>query len=236
MVLSENRAGDRMDYNERLKNAKIAMIDIGKRMYQKNFIASNDGNISFKLCDDRYLVTPTGICKGDMCEADLIITDESGILVEGNKKVTSEVKMHLAVYETRSDIKAVVHAHPPKSTAFAACGIKLDKIILPEMIFALGKINLTDYGTPSTTEIPDTVRVYIKDANALLLKNHGALTVGTSLHEAYFAMETLEHYASICLYAHLLGGAVELSEAQVKKLFEVRGDTYGLNNDIFEKQ
>jgi L-fuculose-phosphate aldolase len=206
------------------------MLEVGKRMYQKGFVASNDGNISARLDDKRLLITPTGVCKGDLTENDLLIVDYDGNVIEGTKKPTSEIKMHLVIYKVRADVNAVVHAHPQKATAFAVAHMPLDKITLPEMVFALGKINLTEYGTPSTNEIPDTVKEYILDANALLLRNHGALTVGAGLMEAYFAMETLEHFASISFYAKLLGGEKELSISQTRELFKIRTDVFGKNN------
>ena len=203
------------------------MLEAGRRLYQKGFVASNDGNLSARLEDGTFLITPTGICKGDMAEADLLVIDAQGAVVRGTKKVTSEVKMHLAVYESRPDIDAVVHAHPQKATAFAVAHIPLDKITLPEMVFALGKVGMTDYATPSTEGLPRAVQKQIVDSNALLLKNHGALTVGNSVMEAYFAMETLEHFASISYYASQLGGAKALGERQIAELFRVRSEVYG---------
>ena len=211
------------------------IIEAGRRLYQKNMVASNDGNISCRLSEHEFLVTPTGVCKGDMTEDMLLKVDGEGNVLEGHGKATSEVKMHLAVYQERPDVKAVVHAHPRKATAFALAHIGFDEITMPEAVLALGNIALTEYGTPSTDEIPLAVRKTIKTANALLLMNHGALTVGQSPMDAYFNMESLEHFAAISLYARLLGGAHPLSEAQARELFRVRSEVYGKTSPFLEQ-
>ena len=203
------------------------IFEAGRRLYQKGFVASNDGNISARLDDGRIMITATGICKGDLSNDDLLIVDMKGAVLQGNKKPTSEMKMHLAVYEMRKDVQGIVHAHPPKVTAFAVAGLPLDKTTLPEVIFSLGKIALSEYGTPSTQQIPEAVSKVISDSDAVMLANHGALTVGDSVMNAYFKMETLEHFAGISLYARQLGGERVLSEEQEKELFRVRSDVFG---------
>lgn len=212
------------------------IVEAGRRLYQKNMVASNDGNISARLSEKELLITPTGVCKGDMTEDMLLKVDMEGNVLEGYLKATSEMKMHLAVYQQRPDVKAVVHAHPQKATAFAVAHLGFDEIILPEAIFALGNIELAEYGTPSTEEIPQAVRKKINAADALLLANHGALTVGKTPMEAYFNMETLEHFAAIALYAKQLGGACALSEEQVKKLIQVRSQVYGKTSPFLESR
>jgi len=142
-------------------------------------------------------------------------------------KPTSEMKMHLAVYEIRCDVYAVVHAHPPHATAFAVAGLDLDKITLPEVVFSLGSISTAEYGTPSTQEIPLAVERHIRHSDALLLANHGALTVGANVMEAYFKMETLEHFAKISILARQLGGERVLDEKQQQELFRVRTEVFG---------
>lgn len=206
------------------------IVEVGKRMYQKNLVASNDGNISCRLSDTEILITPTGVCKGDMTEDQLLKIDLDGNIISGYMRATSEMKMHLMVYKERLDVKAVVHAHPQKATAFAVARIGFDKVTLPEAVFALGNIALTEYGTPSTVELPNAVKKHIVYADALLLANHGALTVGKTPMEAYFNMETLEHYAAISLYARQLGGEKCLDEAQTRELFRIRSEVFGKPN------
>ncbi len=203
------------------------IVEVGKRLYAKGFVASNDGNISVRTGENEILITPTCVCKGDMSAEQLIIVDMDGKLVSGFLKPTSEMKMHLAVYRKRQDVKAIVHAHPQKATAFAVAGKGLDKITLPEVVFSLGAVNLAEYGTPSTDQVPKTVEKHIMSSDALLLSNHGALTVGTSVMEAYYKMETLEHFAAISLYARLLGGEKALSSQQAEALFRVRAEVFG---------
>jgi L-fuculose-phosphate aldolase len=203
------------------------ITEIGKRLYYKGFVAGNDGNISCRVNDNEILITPTGVSKGYMAEDDMIKVDLEGNVVSGHLKPTSEMKMHLAAYRSRNDVFAVVHAHPPKATAFAVSGVRLDRITLPEVIFTLGSIALSEYGTPSTEEIPRNVGKYINKSDAILLANHGALTVGRDLMEAYYKMETLEHFAEISIYAKLLGGERALSQKQVEELFRVRTEVFG---------
>lgn len=208
------------------------ILEVGKRLYSKGLVASNDGNISVRLDDGRIMITATGVCKGDLTADDILITDEEGNLLMGVKKPTSEIKMHLAVYKKRSDVNAIVHAHPPKTTAFAVAGLNLDKLTLPEVIFSLGSIAFAEYGTPSTQQLPDEVSKVIENSDAVILANHGALTVGTNVMDAYFKMETLEHFAQITIYARQLGGGRELSSEEKKELFRVRSDVFGKKGDL----
>jgi L-fuculose-phosphate aldolase len=206
---------------------RLDIVEIGKRMYAKNFVASNDGNISIKISDNALLITPSGVSKGYMSPEDMLKVDMEGNVLEGSLKPSSEIKMHLEVYKKRADVFAVVHAHPQKATAFAVAHKCFDKVTLPEIIFSLGKVCLAEYGTPSTYEIPKAVGKYIQESDALLLANHGALTVGKDVYDAYYKMETVEHFAAISLYARQLGGEVALDEDEIKKLLEIKSKMYG---------
>lgn len=203
---------------------KKEMCDIGRRIYQNGFVAANDGNFSVKVNDNEFYCTPTGVSKGFMTPDMILKVDGKGNLLEPNAKYrpSSEFKMHLGVYRNRSDVGAVVHAHPPVATAHAVCGKSLNTMIMPEVIIFLGEVPLTDYGTPSTEEIPDAIEGAIQNHDAVLLENHGALSVGINLTQAYFRMETLEYWAKINLYTQQLGGRQELSDAQVSRLLEIR--------------
>ncbi len=199
------------------------IVEAGRRLHARFFVASNDGNISARLGEDRFLVTPTGVNKGDLAPEDLLLVDGRGDVLAGARKPTSEMKMHLAIYRLRADVRAVVHAHPPAATGFAACRIRLDQdVLLPEVIFSLGRIGFAEYGTPSTEEIPRAVEKEIAGCEALLLANHGAITVGEEVLAAYYRMEVLEMYARVRLVTRLLGEPKALSTAQVRELEKVR--------------
>src|SRR5206468_4621992 len=144
----------------------------------------------------------------------MVVTDLDGKKIAGERNPSSEMQMHLEVYRQRPDVQAVVHAHPPVATAFAVAGIPLDRAVLAEVVTTLGSIPIAEYATPSTRELPDAVRKYIKAHDAMLLANHGALTVGTDLFSAYYKMETIEHFAKISLVARLLGGERLLSRQE----------------------
>lgn len=211
---------------------KLDIVEVGRRLYNKGFVASNDGNISIRISDSEIIITPTGVSKGFMNAADLITVNLDGNVISGGKKPSSEMKMHLAVYRKRPDVKAVVHAHPQKATAFAVANLGFEKITLPEVVFSLGCISLAEYGTPTTYEVPEAVGRHIGGSDALLLANHGALTVGSDVYDAYYKMETLEHFASISLYARSIGGEKALDARQTDELFRVRREVYG-KNDTF---
>lgn len=208
-----------MDRESSLRNE---IVEIGKRLYMKDFVASNDGNISCRLSGDELLITPTGVSKGFMSPDQILKVDYNGNVISGFMKPTSEMKMHLAVYRCRPDVKAVVHAHPPTATGFAVAGIGFERITLPEVIFNLGKIELSEYGTPTTEKVPEAVEKKIGCCDALLLANHGALTVGDDVRDAYYKMETLEAVAKITFVARTLGNENALSDIQVKELYNIR--------------
>ena len=200
-----------------------AICQVGKLLYDRGYVAANDGNISLKVEEDRLLITPSGVSKGRMTPDMLLVTDLEGKVVEGDRHPSSEGKMHLAVYRGRPDVRAVVHAHPPVSTAFAVRREGLETPYLSELVAGLGKVPCTDaFAMLSTEEVPESVEPYLPDHNALLLANHGALTVGADAITAYYRMETLELFAKISLTAHLLGGEKEISEENIQKLIDLR--------------
>lgn len=207
-----------------LHQVKKDMILCCQRMYNRGYVAANDGNLSLKLGNDRVLCTPTGKSKGFLTEDQLIVVDMDGTMVSGPRgfRPSSEIKMHLMVYREREDISSVVHAHPPISTGFAVAGIPLEKCVLPEVVIVLGAVPIAAYGTPSTEEIPNNIKKLIQDYDAFLLENHGALTLGFDVVNAYEKMETMEHFAQISLTARMLGQENTLSKENVIKLMQVR--------------
>jgi L-fuculose-phosphate aldolase len=203
------------------------IVEVGRRLYARGYTASNDGNISARLDDGRLLMTPKSVCKGFMSPEMMCITDLEGRKLAGDRDPSSEMQMHLEVYRQRPDVKAVVHAHPPLATGFAVAGIPLDKAVLAEVVTTLGSVPIAEYATPSTKELPEAVRKYVKAHDGMLLANHGALTLGADLFSAYYKMETIEHFAKISLVARLLGGERLLSREEVFRLQGLRG-TYGI--------
>ncbi|MBA2354519.1 MAG: class II aldolase/adducin family protein [Luteitalea sp.] len=206
---------------------RAEICEVGRRLYARGYVASNDGNISVRLDDQHLLATPKNVSKGFMTPDMMVVTDMQGRKVAGDRDASTELKMHLAVYETRPDVRAVVHAHPPLATGFAVAGIPLDRATLAEVIFTLGSVPIADYATPSTTELPDAVRRYISAHDGLLLANHGALTAGQGLMNAYYKMETIEHFAQITLVARQLGRENLISRDEVDRLQGLR-DFYGI--------
>lgn len=198
------------------------IVEVGRRIWLRGYVAANDGNISARLGPEVFLTTPTGVSKGFMTPEMIVKVNGRGERISGELKPSSEVKLHLAAYRDRPDVQAVVHAHPPISTAFAVAGIPLSKCTLPEVIISLGSVPLAEYGTPSTEELPASLGKVLQDYNAFLLENHGALTLGPDVFTAYHRMETIEHFAAISLAARQLGREQELPPQRVSQLMEVR--------------
>src|SRR6266853_5350938 len=203
------------------------IVEVGRRMYAREYTDANAGNISVRLGADRLLMTPKNVCKGFMTPDMMCITDLDGKKLQGDLDPSTEMLMHLEVYRHRPDVQAVVHAHPPTATGFAVAGIPLDRAVLAEVLTTLGSIPLAEYATPSTAELPEAVRKYIKAHDGMLLANHGALTVGADLYGAYYKMETIEHFAKISLVARMLGRENLISREEVMRLQDLRG-SYGI--------
>jgi L-fuculose-phosphate aldolase len=191
------------------------IVEIGLRLYDRGLIVAAEGNISVRLADNRILVTPAGLCKGRMAAEDLVVVDTAGTKLQGERSPSSELPMHLTAFAIRPDIGACVHAHPPYATAFAVSGIALADCILPEVVAILGSVPLTEYATPSTQEVGDSIAKYLERFDAFLLKNHGVLTIGSDLEEAYRKMEIVERFAEIVSIARGLGAVDELDCRQV---------------------
>jgi L-fuculose-phosphate aldolase len=206
---------------------RAEIVEVGRRMYARGYVASNDGNISARLDAERLITTPKSVSKGFMTPDMMVVVDHQGRKLAGDRDPSSELPMHLEIYRNRPDVTAVVHAHPPLATGFAVAGIPLTRAVLAEVITTLGSIPIAEYGTPSTSELPEAVRKYIKAHDGLLLANHGAVTCGVGVTAAYYKMETIEHFAKISLVARLLGREHLISREEVERLQGLRG-MYGI--------
>lgn len=210
-----------MDWQKELM-LRQEIAKVGKRLWQDGLVAHNDGNISAKINDDWILITPSGVNKGTLKPYQIIKIHLQNGRIEGNSKPSLETPIHLAIYEIRSDVKAIVHAHPPYATAFAAAGIALMEPVFPEMIVRFGEIPLVSYATPGTERLAEMVAEAIQDHDAALLQNHGAITVGRNLEEACGLMEALEWTAKVLWLAKALGNAIPLSPSEIARLFSMR--------------
>lgn len=199
------------------------ICEIGRRAYAREMGAANDGNISVLLDDGTLLCTPTAVSKGFMTPDMICRIDRDGALVEDRGyRPSTEMKMHLCVYDHRPDVRSVVHAHPLYATVHAICGKPMTAQIMPESTMFLGEVPLTPYGTPSTPELSDAIIPYLERHDALLLENHGALSYGHDLTSAYFKMEALDYYAKVLFLAAQYGGAREFNAEQIEKLLHIR--------------
>lgn len=212
-------------------SSKKKLVEICHKVYAKGFVAAYDGNISCRTSDNTVLITRSGICKGDVKEKDIVEIDLNGKSLSGKNKISTEHKIHLIAYKKRKEVNAVVHCHPVYATTFALLGEALDKHYLPEVFLTLGKIPLCKYATPSTDQVPKSLEPYINYSWAMLLQNHGAVTLGKTLDDAYFKMEKLEHAAKIILLARLLGKPRELSKKNINDILKISAGTYGIVPD-----
>lgn len=203
------------------------LVDVCHRLYARGLVTATDGNVSVRLANGNILATRSGINKGMVTERDFVEVTPEGVQVSGNGKPSTEIAMHLFIYQQRSDVQAVVHAHPTYATGFATARIPLNRCTFPEVIVGLGAIPLAEYATPSTPEVAASLAAYVRNSDAILLANHGAVTFGPDLYDAYFKMEKVEHAAHITFVATQLGGVRTLSEEQVEKLRAVSVESYG---------
>ncbi len=196
-------------------------------LHERGFVAAMDGNLSVRLKGNQILVTPTCLSKGAMRPADMVIVDPEGNRVAGHRHVTSEIGMHLLIYRLRPDVQAIVHAHPPTATGFAAAGMALTEPLVCEVVMGLGCIPLARYGTPGTSELAQTLEPYVPNYDAILMSNHGVVAYGDTLEHAYMKMETVEHFAQIALVTHLLGRQEPLQQVEIDKLMLARTKYFG---------
>jgi L-fuculose-phosphate aldolase len=198
------------------------IVFFGKMLHDRGYVAAMDGNLSVRLDENRILSTPTAMCKGMMRASDMVIVDLDGNRIAGKRSVSSEIGMHLLIYRNRPDVRSVVHAHPRTATGFAAAGIPLNKPLVCEVVIGLGSIPLAKYGTPGTPELAEALEPLVSQYDAILMSNHGVVTYGADLQQAYMKMETVEHFAEIALVTHMLGCQQPLGDRELEKLMIVR--------------
>lgn len=207
-----------------MEQIKDQICDVCHKMWQLEWVAANDGNVSALLDDNTILTTPTGMSKSFITPEKLIRVDRQGNVLEaaGGLRPSSELKMHLRCYDRRDDVRSVIHAHPPGATGFAVAHKAMDMYNMIEDVAAIGAVPLTPYGTPSTMEVPDAIEPYLQEHDVMLLENHGALAVGSDVITAYYRMESLELWAKITINAVILGGSIDISRKNIDKLIDLR--------------
>ena len=198
------------------------MCEIGRRIYNKGFAAANDGNISLRLSEDRVLCSPTRVSKGFMKPDDLCIVDLDGKQISGKRKRSSEILLHLTIMKARADVRSVVHCHPPHATAFAVAREPIPKCVLPEIEVFLGEVAISPYETPGGQSFADTVLPYVKDTETILLANHGTVTYGTDLEDAYFKTEIIDAYCRILILAKQIGRVNYYTDEKAAELLRLK--------------
>ena len=196
-----------MNHNGMMGEWKLReqMCEIGRRVYFKGFVAANDGNFTYRLDEKRVLCTPTRVSKGFIKPDDLCIVDLEGKQLAGKRKRSSEILLHLAILKARPDVRSCIHSHPPHATAFAVAHEPIPKCILPEFEVFIGEVAISPYETPGTQAFANTVLPYVKDTDTVILANHGTITYGSDLEDAYFKTEIIDAYCRILMLAKQLG-------------------------------
>ena len=218
------------------KEARELICELGRRLYEKDMVAANDGNLTAKIAPDRILATPTGVSKGFMTPEMMSVLDLDGNVIDaGTIKVSSEVKMHLRIFNENPDVGACVHAHPVNATCFATAGIPLDAPIVTETIPAVGIVPVAEFGIPGSQEVPDSVAPFAKEYNACLMSFHGVLTWGDDLTQALYRMECVEHYAMMTLrLRYIMRSDRFMNEEQVAACVKIREDMGELRGGVPE--
>jgi L-fuculose-phosphate aldolase len=213
---------------------KKQICELGRRMYERGFVAANDGNISFRLGGGRFLCTPTGVSKGHMKPEMISVVDDKGKQLSGSLPRTSEILLHLEIYHELPEMNAVCHAHPPHATAFAIAGISPPACILPEVEVLLGTVPIAEYDTPGSKQFAQTILPHLrKKANTILLANHGAVACDKTLEQAYFHLETLDTYCRILLLSKQVGNVRQLPADKMQDLMEIK-KKYGIDDPRIE--
>ena len=204
------------------ESLRLEIVKFARRLYRLGFMPGTSGNLSVRLDSQLILATPTGASKSMLTKDDLVIVDLNGHQLYGSKKVTSEIGMHLAIYNRRPDIQSVIHSHPPISTAFACAGRALDKPLCSEAIMSLGIVPLAEYATTGTDEVAASLADLIPGHEAILMANHGVVTYGKTVLDAFMKMETVEHFAQISLIVDQLGSASFIDQDKVEDLMRAK--------------
>ncbi|AFH48443.1 L-fuculose-phosphate aldolase [Ignavibacterium album JCM 16511] len=213
-------------------SVKEQIVKVCHLVYQNKFVAAYDGNISARTENNSLYITRSGICKGDVTIDDIIETDYNGNIISGKGKISTENKLHLYIYKNRKDVNAVVHCHPVYATALGLVEENFLEHYFPEVLLTLGKIPVCKYATPSTKEVTDSINDFITDSNAFILQNHGAVTVGSCVMDAYYKMEKLEHAAETIFVAKAIGNPRKLTKKNIRDLLSISESTYGIKLDI----
>jgi L-fuculose-phosphate aldolase len=211
---------------ETAADISLEIINVCRKVESRGFVAATDGNISVRLPNGNILSTPTSLNKGLVQREDLVEVSMDGKQINGNRKPSTEMKMHFFIYQQRKDVNAVVHCHPIYATGFAAAGIPLEENVFPEVIVGFGSIPLAEYATPSMEEVGESLRPFVTSHDAIMLANHGVVTYGKDIWDAYFKMEKVEQIAHMLFVAETLGGAKRLPIFQVTRLKELAETVY----------
>lgn len=205
-----------------LNQIKEEICDIGRRLYHRGFAAANDGNISCRIGEDRIVCTPTGISKGFMKPDDLCVVDMEGNQIAGHRTMTSEIRQHITIMKHRSDVQSVVHCHPPHATAFGMVREAIPQGLMPEAEINLGNVPIARYTIQGGQEFADAILPFVDKSDIIIQANHGTVSYGTTVEQAYFLVETLDLYCKILLLTRSLGNVQYFTKEEMEGLLELK--------------
>ena len=205
------------------------MCDIGRRIWIRGYCAGNDGNHSVRLSPNRVLCTPTGLSKGSLKPGDLCVVNMAGRQISGKRKRTSEIQLHLAIYQNRPDVKAVIHSHAPHATAFAISGVEMPTCVYPEAEVVIGPVRTAKYVTAGDQRLGRSILPFVKDSNVILLQSHGVVCFDADLEQCYYKLEIVDAYARMLILTRQIGGLRQLTRREMKELLEFKSRS-GMND------
>lgn len=219
-------------FEELIENTRRQMVETGRQMYQRGFIMAAEGNLSSRIEDERILTTVSGVCKGELSPDDFVLVDLEGRVIDGDRPPSTELKMHLEVYRQRRDVRAVIHAHPAHVVSLTLVGESFDRAYLPESALLLGAVPVAPYARPSTGQVPESIRPFVRKSDIIVLERHGSLTVGKTFEDAFRKLEVLEHTARIIWLSRQVGEPAPLPAGEIEELMRLRRSVYGLDYPI----
>jgi L-fuculose-phosphate aldolase len=194
------------------------LAKVGKQLYDQGLVVGVEGNISARISGtDRILIKPSGVSMESLKEEDFIVVDMGGNKVEGERSPSIETPLHTAIYRVRGDVHGVVHTHAPFATAFGIAGIEIIPLQVEMFLYIPNGVPIVPFELPGSMELADAVQKRIMDFNAVILENHGIITVGSTIEEACFLNRMVEECAKVQLITTLLAGKEAVSWEAIKK-------------------
>jgi L-fuculose-phosphate aldolase len=196
---------DKLFFSPEAEAIKTEICAVGKKLWARQYVDGNGGNISYRIAENAVICTPTLLSKGDLTPADICMVDLKGNQLAGKRARTSEILLHLEIYKEVPQAKSCVHCHPPHATAYAITGRVPPTCVIPEYEVFVGKVAVSPYETPGTQKFAETVIPFVKNHNTVLLQNHGIICWADTVTHAEWFVEVVDTYCWTIMLASQLG-------------------------------